>query len=359
MIFVALSWVGLIILVWRMTPRRARPLALPKGPNPLVSIIVPARNEEKALPRLLDSLKSLDYPRYEVIVVDDGSTDTTAAVASAFGARVVSGRSLESGWKGKQWACWQGVQQAHGDVFLFTDADTTHDRDSLSRSVQFLRASGADMLTALPFHDCLEPWEKLLGPFHVLLLALTAPYARPREKRLFAVGQYILVTKTAYSAIGGHAGVRDELVEDLPIANACIAAGRSFRVFPGERLFRVRMYTSPRAFAAGWRRNFRAGLGMSTWLAPFEMAAFAAALTGGGQLFSTLWAAFPPLAAIFFLAWRQRRLGDFHGLGALLAVVNLGVFCYVTALSVYDMAFGKEMVWKGRAYAPAAGPSRT
>ncbi len=355
MFFVVLAWYGLALLVWRMTPRRARALALPDGPLPLVSIIVPARNEARTLPRLLDSLRALDYPRYEVLVVDDGSTDETARVAAAHGARVVPGQPLAAGWKGKQWACWQGVALARGDVYLFTDADTAHAADSLGRAVQFLQASGADMLSALPFHDCFSAWERLLGPFHVMLLALTAPYARPKAGRVFAIGQYLLTTKAAYGALGGHAAVRAEAVEDVPLANLCLAAGRAFRVFPGERLFSVRMYATPMAFVHGWRRNVRAGLAASTWLAPLEMTAFAAALTGGGQLLHTPWAALPPLGALLFFAWRQRRLGDFHGLGAPLGAVNLAVFCLVTALAVFDLVFRRPLRWKGRTYSAATG----
>lgn len=358
MIFVALAWFGLVLLVWRMTPRQPPQLAMPEGTFPLVSIIVPARNEEANLPRLLRSLKALDYPQAEILVIDDCSTDQTAAVAVAGGARVVQGQTLPPGWKGKQWACWQGVQHAAGELLLFTDADTAHGVGSLSAAVRFLRAADADMVTALPFHDCITLWEKLLGPFHILLLALTAPYARPRRGRVFAIGQYLLTTKEGYTAIGGHEAVRSELVEDLPLANACLAAGRIFRVVPQQGLYRVRMYPTFGGFVQGWRRNFRAGLSASTGLAPLEMIAFAAALTGGGQLLAAPWVAPVPVLAVIFITWRQRRLGDFHWLGALLAPVSLAIFCLVTGLAVGDALLRRDLLWKGRAYSAVAGTGR-
>lgn len=341
MLLTAFAWLGLLLLVARMMPR-GRAFMLPEGSaRPPVSVIVPARNEEHNLPRLLASLAALDYPDVEVVVVDDCSEDRTAVVAESFGARVIRGRPLPEGWKGKQWACWQGAEAARGDLLLFTDADTEHAPKGLARAVDDLLGSGAGASTALPFHDAVTLWEKLLGSFHVMLIALTNPYGTPRCGRVFAIGQYLLFTRTAYEAVGGHAAVRAATVEDLPIANACLRAGIAWRVFPEDGVFAVRMYRTFAEFVAGWRRNFRAGLGESSVWAPVEVAAFAAALV-------TFW---PMIGMIVFTAWRQRGLGRFSVWGAVFSLGGLAVFSVVTGLAVFDKVFRRDLRWKARAYA--------
>lgn len=356
-----LALLGLALLAYRLTPRAAawrRPITTEPKKWPLVSIIVPARDEAANLPRLLGSLKSLDFPATEIIVVDDCSTDDTAKVAEREGARVIRGRALPEKWRGKQWACWQGAYHAQGDLFLFTDADTDHAPDSLKRAVQDLVGSGASMLSAMPYHEAKDLWERLLGPFHLLLLAMTAPFGRPRKGRVFAIGQYLLLTRQAYRALGGHSAVRDRAVEDLPLANHCLQQKQPYRLYPtqaGEApLYRVRMYASFGGFLAGWRRNFRAGFTETTPLAGLEMILFAAAITGGGEFTASLVTALVMLGTMVVFAYRQRAIGNFHVAGAVLAPFVLVVFCYVSALAFFDLVLKRKLAWKGRAYAVAA-----
>ncbi len=357
----ALALLGLLLLAYRLTPRAAawrRPVVTEPKKWPLVSIIVPARDEAANLPRLLGSLRSLDYPHTEILVVDDCSTDDTASVAEREGARLIRGRALPEKWRGKQWACWQGAYHARGDLFLFTDADTNHEPDSLKRAVQDLVGSGSAMLSALPFHEAKDLWERLLGPFHLLLLAMTAPFGRPREGRVFAIGQYLLMTRQAYRSLGGHSAVRNHAVEDLPLANLCLFQKQPYRLYPAQAgeapLFRVRMYTSFGDFLAGWRRNFRAGFTETTPIAGLEMVLFAAAITGGGHFTATWMTALVMLATMVVFALRQRASGNFHVAGAVLAPLVLVVFCYVSILAFFDLVFRRKLAWKGRAYAVAA-----
>jgi glycosyltransferase involved in cell wall biosynthesis len=318
---------------------------------PRVSIVVPARNEAARLPDLLRSLEKLDYPDYEVIVVDDCSTDGTAAVVESFGARLVSGNERPPGWAGKQWACFQGASIAVGDVLLFTDADTVHTPNSLTDAVSFLKRSGAAMISSLPYHDANTWWERLLGPFHVLLLAVTAPFGTPRPGRVYAIGQYLMLTRAAYAALGGHASVKGEFVEDLPLANLCLERGLRYRVYHGARLFSVRMYDSLGEFVRGWRRNFRAGIRGSSALAPVEMTLMIAALTGGGKMLATPWSAALVASSVFVLLGRQRDLGRFSWCGPVLFPFALALLCWVSLLAAGDMLFRRKLYWKGRAYA--------
>ena len=181
----ALAWGGAAVALGRLGGRLE---ADPPAPSafPGVSIVIPARDEEHNLPSLLASLRAIDYPAYEVIVVDDNSSDRTAAVAEAGGARVLRGLPLPPGWNGKNWACHQAVKIATGELLLFTDADTVHRADGLRRAVGFLEAKNADLVSALPYHRCPTWWERLLGPFHALVLVATA-HRRPRPRRLYAV----------------------------------------------------------------------------------------------------------------------------------------------------------------------------
>lgn len=340
-------------LLWRRWPPLPSEKAV-AGARPRVSIIVPARNEALVLGDLLSSLQAIDYPDFEIIVVDDNSDDGTAAIAKrAEGRRVglVEGRMKPTDWGGKQWACHQGAQAATGDILLFTDADTVHAPDSLRRSVSEMVANDASMLSCLPYHSGTSWWERLSGPFHVLLLTITAPWGTPRPRRLFAIGQYLMFTRTAYDRIGGHEAVKTDLVEDLPLANLCLSNGLNYRVLRNATpLFHVRMYATFADFLRGWRRNFRAGLSAGTWRAPLEVVAIMAALVGAGNGGLWILGLASYVVAVTLMARAQRRLGRFSILGAVFFPFGAGLFCVATLLAVFDMTARRPTLWKGRAY---------
>ena len=340
---------GLLLLLFRMWPRRPRAAAGDPSVWPLVSIVVPARNEEAVLSHLLSSLQKLDYPDYEVIVVDDCSEDATAAIAAAHGARVISGQERAAGWHGKQWACAQGAGAARGDYLLFTDADTVHRPSSLRLAIREMIATRADGFTALPEHICQDWWEKLCGPFHVLLLAATNPYGQARPGQVYAIGQYLIFERQAYVKLGGHARVKDDWVEDIPLAQALLRDGGRWHVHRGEHLFAVRMYASLADFVKGWRRNFRAGMSYSYPGTGLEIALFIAALLGGGRWPHPLALALT-LSTLFAMAPMQKSLGRFSRWGLLAFPFALGLFCYVSVLAVFDLGLRRPMIWKNRSY---------
>ena len=317
---------------------------------PLVSIIVPARNEEAALPRLLDSLRELDYPNLEVIVVDDCSTDRTAELARAAGVDVVKGEPRPAGWNGKPWACAQGAAQARGEWLLFTDADTWHDVSSVSRMLGFVRERGLVVASALPFHDGNAWWERLLGPFHFTLVAVTAPFSQPTPVRKFAIGQYLWFARAAYQEIGGHEAVRGCLAEDLPLARRALERGLRYGLYLGAPLFSVRMYASLADFIRGWRRNFRAGFDDSPWSAPLEVTAVIAALTGGFHAWDRWPAALIAVLTIGLMLRRQSLLGRFSIWGPILFPFSIALFCWITVLAVFDRSLRRPQQWKGREF---------
>ena len=346
-----LAWAGCSILFWRLIPRQksSSQQITDRHSWSKVSIVIPARNEEKNLPILLKSLKNLDYPDYEIIVVDDNSTDQTREIAESFGITVLQGAAPPNGWNGKNWACHQAVPHLKGDIFLFTDADTHHFKDGLKRSVAFFLESKLDMMSALPYHRVEKWWEKLMGPFHTILLAATAPYA-PKPKRLFAIGQYLMFSRESYEKQKGHKAVFNQYPDDLALANACLDSGGSFQIFMGRPLFNVRMYISFKEFILGWRRNFLAGIQQSNWGATLEVTLIFWGLLGGGNLLThaIFWP--PALLSIFLIAFYQRRWGRFSFSGILFIPVSLFLFCLITFLSSVDYLTGNVLRWKGRSY---------
>ena len=224
---IRLAWVGTAILIWRLVPRRRIGPESDKkleGPWPKVSVVVPARNEEHNMSRLLASLTNLSYPNYEIVIVDDQSTDQTKAIAESYGVRIIGSKPTPEGWNGKNWACHQAIPYLTGNVFLFSDADTEHHKDSLERAVSFLLSSKGSMMSSLPYHRVESWWEKLIGPFYTILLAATAPYS-PKPKRLFAIGQYLMFTRASYEKQGGHEAGFNQYPDDLALANACLQKG--------------------------------------------------------------------------------------------------------------------------------------
>jgi glycosyltransferase involved in cell wall biosynthesis len=350
----AMAYIGVGIWLWRLWPRpdNAYQHACEQGSGetPLVSIIVPARNEAENLPMLLNSLQDLDYPATEVIVVDDESTDRTYEVAAAFDVTVISGQSRPAGWAGKPWACHQGAQVAKGEYLLFTDADTWHSKTSLAQAVRFMKQEQADLASALPYHADRTLWAILMGPFQALLLALTAPFQPPRPKRLFAIGQYLLFRRDYYDLSGGHKVVHSYFAEDLALARHCLAIGRRYRLHWGQPWFHVTMYDTFPQFVAGWRRNFRLGMnGSSRWVFG-EALLLMLALFGGGQWGQTIWAVLPTLLTLVIIARWQVTGGRFSILGVLLFPFGVAVFTWVSLAAAYDQLFNRQLVWKQRAY---------
>jgi chlorobactene glucosyltransferase len=222
---------------------------------PAVSIVVPARDEAATLPVLLRSLLALEYPDYEVLVVDDASGDGTAVCVEEFsaasGGRVSLLRSPgpPAGWTGKNYACHLGAAQARGEWLLFTDADTEHAPASLRLALAAARTSGARALSLLTGQRCVSFWERLLLPF-----AYQQYFAGTRPAAL-ANGQYFLIARAAYAACGGHVAVASSLVDDVALAAALRRTGATPAVYRGERLVRVRMYTGLGPLAQGFTKN--------------------------------------------------------------------------------------------------------
>ena len=258
-------WVGAAALAAHERRRAPHPEAEPPAADgPLVSVVVPARDEERGIGASVASLRALDYPRLEVIVVNDESRDgTLAAARTAAGGdprvRVLAGEALPPGWVGKSWACWQAVRAARGDWLLFTDADVIHAPDSLGRALAMARRLGRGGVTLFPTIDCEGALERLVTPAAVTAIGTfvaPGPLARSRRSRVaIAAGGYILVERGIYEAAGGHAAIRSRMVEDVCLAEAVKRGGHLLVPMPAGPLARLRMYHGGREVWDGGART--------------------------------------------------------------------------------------------------------
>ncbi|MGC8638640.1 MAG: glycosyltransferase, partial [Isosphaeraceae bacterium] len=240
---------------------------------PLVSALIPAKDEEVVIGECLTSVCGQNYPRLEIIVIDDRSTDRTGAIARELASRdprlrVLENGHLPPGWTGKTHVLHQAVSQAHGDWLWFLDADTVHAPEFLGVMLEHARSQRAALVSLLPELRCETFWEQLVQPLGAIVLMQSFPLHRvndDRDKLAFANGQSILVERSAYDAAGGHAAVRDRFVEDIAIAAQVKSLGRPIRTVLVRNLVTCRMYASLGQLIRGWSRILYDALDRKTW----------------------------------------------------------------------------------------------
>lgn len=322
---------------------RLRPAAAASKPVPStgVSVIIPARNEESNLPRLLRSLAAPSAPPREIWVVDDGSTDRTAEVARELGATVIASPPLPDGWRGKTWACHHGAQAATSELLLFLDADTWFEPDGLSR---ILSGYPGGAFSVGPYHAVRQLYEDLSLFFNLNMTVGTVPNG------LF--GQMLLVDRASYQRIGGHEAVKGRILENFWMAGQLRAAGVTVRSVAGRGLFSFRMYPRGlRELIEGWTKGFASGAGQTprgtlllivAWMSGLMLAPLGWWVTGDGLRWGAAY-----LLCAAQVGWLSRHLGAFRWGSALLYPVPLVFFFAVFARSA--LRSGKQVTWKGRA----------
>jgi chlorobactene glucosyltransferase len=219
--------------------------------TPRVSILVPARDEERNIEECVISLLKQDYPDFEVIVLDDHSKDNTLSILTRLAShdnrlQIIEGRPLPEGWLGKHWACHQLDQAATGELILFVDADTRHTPDMLMDSVSALLAEHADLVTAFPREEVVTWGEHLLVPVIGFGILTFIPIRLVQRFRLAAlsvtIGQFMLFRREAYDAIGGYESVKAEIVDDMVLGRRIITNGLEWRLLDGTHHISCRMY---------------------------------------------------------------------------------------------------------------------
>ena len=341
---------------------------------PLVSVIIPARDEARCIARCVRSVLATTYPRLEVIVVDDHSTDGTGDLARQAAPgdgrlRVIVPPTLPEGWFGKQWACASGARESRGEILCFADADTAHAPDLLARSVHAMRDRDADLFSVAGRQELGGFWERVIQP--QVFALLSARYGgsehmerSPRAVDKIANGQCLFARRDAYESLGGHALVKDKVAEDLGLAQRFFAAGRRVGLAVGLEQLSTRMYTSLGELVRGWGKNVYAGgreamrggrLGRALFpvLLPVgplfslvPLIALVAGLVGATTLPLLLWAALATGALTLWWAMVYVAIGEspLYALGWPLGAAIL-LWIMLTAI-----ARGERVMWKGRAY---------
>jgi glycosyltransferase involved in cell wall biosynthesis len=341
-----------------------------------VSAIVPARNEEDNIAASVESLAA--QPEIaEIIVVNDQSTDRTAAILEDLAGRIprlhiVESGELPEGWVGKNYALSLGAAEAHNEWFLFTDADVTHLPGSTAQTLEIAAESGAVLVSFSPEQRMETWWERALLPFIFSRLADKFRYGRindPASPAAAANGQYLMIRRDAYDAIGGHTGIAAEVLEDVEIARRVKKAGYRIHFAPGTGIARVRMYRTFGAMWQGWSKN----------LYPLMAGSF-------GRFVGEVLAVFPWIPAIFLmmalvfrltpnLSWRvphsaamvlfvlgivllaarhaayvsKLRSNRFAVSGILYYVPAVLLYCAALTVSAWRYSRG-TVVWRGREY---------
>ena len=369
----ALPWLLVILALVRLGRKHPSLARNPVVTGKRVSVIVPARNEAENIETVTRSILDTEYPDFELLVVDDRSTDDTALRVERLAAadsrvRLVRGRELPAGWYGKPWACQQGYEAATGEVLVFTDADTRHQPALLGHAVGALDAERADLVTIAPHQRCVTFWERLIMPQIWVLLALrfhpdSVNRAR-RERDVIANGQFVCVRRDSYEAVGTHRAVKGEVAEDLALAQAFWRTGHRLHFAFADTLMETRMYTSLASLVEGWTKNIYLGgrrsfpgnpvlqaltpmvlsLAMLCWLVPAIWTGLGAAGLAPGPsplLEQTVFAS----VAFWVLVSAGMRIPPWYGLlyplGALMGL-------YIILRSTFRG--GTRVVWRGRTY---------
>jgi chlorobactene glucosyltransferase len=365
----------------------------PPSPNPpLISVCVPARNEERNIRACVKSILAQDHPDFEVIVLNDRSTDRTDEILRELimesdsllsnlkehtppgrpSLQILRGADLPQGWAGKTHALFQASAAAHGTPgawLCFVDADTFLSPNALSACYAKAIETQADMFTIMTFQVLGSFWEKVVMP--IVMTALSVGFSPrkvndPKSKDAIANGQFILIKRSVYDAIGGHESVKDQIVEDKAIAEQVKRNGYRLIVANGSSVARTRMYTSLPEMWEGWTKNIYLGLRERPWL--MMLGAFLALmaallfplwlvlglvwyLRGGGWLALTVIAKSLILWAIVIYA--RARISTRMGISAWYAFtlpLGAAVFAAMMLTSAWKVLSGKGVIWKGRVY---------
>lgn len=354
-----------------------KPGAPPPGPLPLISVIVPARNEERNIAACVQALQAQTYPNLEIIVVDDHSSDRTPVILAGLAQadpriQGMAGRPLPSGWAGKPHALWQGAQVAQGEWLCFIDADTFARPELIASAYTTALTHQAGLLTLLTDQRMETFWEKTLQPLVFTALSVGFSPRRvndPRRPDAIANGQFLFFQRSAYLAIGGHQAVAGSIVEDRDLARRVKAAGLRLVMADGRAVATTRMYTTFSEIWEGWTKNIYLGLSDNprlAWLGvlgallcflgavglPAWMLAGLAWLRAGGGLQALLVTLQAAIAITYLVYWRVQAAYGLRISPGYAFTFPLGalVFAAMMVSSAYLVLSGRGVTWKGRRY---------
>jgi chlorobactene glucosyltransferase len=372
--------IGLAITYWLHSQYHldvtARPGVLTKTEPPLISVIVPARNEARNIERCVRLLLAQSYLNMELIVVDDRSTDETPHILAEIQAertdeklRIVQGADLPPGWAGKPHALHQGIAAAQGQWLCFVDADTFAHPDLLGAAYRTAWEQAADLFTILTRQELLTFWERVILPLVFTALSVGFSPRRvndPKYPEAVANGQFILIRRSVYHAVGGYESIRGQVVEDKALAEQVKRSGYRLVVGDGRQVASTRMYTSLNEIWEGWTKNIYLGMRdrvglllvgavvglVGALLLPAWLLAGAAWYFTSDAAEAALIAAQAAVLWMVLLAVRARASQAFGISGWYAFTLPLGalIFTAMMLASAYKVISGQGVTWKGRRY---------
>ena len=341
---------------------------------PLISVIVPARNEARNIRRCIHALFKQTYPYFEIIVIDDRSSDQTPIILAELEKqdtrlRIIHGSALPHGWAGKPHALVQGADTAHGEWLCFLDADTFAEPCLLWSTYHTGAMHGADMFSILTDQELGSFWERTILPLVFLGLSFGFPAQRvndPNFPDAIANGQFILIKRSVYEQVGGHTAVSDRIDEDKAIASLLKQAGHRLIIADGRTVAHTRMYTSLPEMWEGWTKNIYLGLQDRLWLLlfgaflglvvsillPFWLFGSLIWFSAGGGIAAAVIATQACILWIYLIYKRLQACEAFHIPRVHAFTFPLGALIFTAMMftSAYNVITGRGVLWKGRRY---------
>jgi glycosyltransferase involved in cell wall biosynthesis len=332
----------------------------------LVSIIVPARNEERDIEQSLGRLLELDYSNYEVIAVNDRSTDRTGEIMESVAARpaahgrlrVIHHRELPAGWLGKTHAMWTAANEAKGKWLLFTDADVQFKPDSVRRALAYAEAENADHVVLFPQMIMKRPGEfMMIAFFQTMFVFGHRPWkvADPKSKDHMGVGAFNMIRRSTYDAVGTYEALRMEVLDDMKLGKVVKNAGFAQRNVFGEDLISIRWARGARGVVENLTKNFFAVLSFQWWrtlISAFGLA-FLNLMPFLGLWLAPGWERLPygiALGSMFLIylgmSWRSGVPAYYF----LLHPVSTALFVYTLLLSMCHALWNDGIIWRGTRY---------
>lgn len=354
-----LFWLSGTLLLWNV------PYCTKEKNNdaiPQCSVIIPARNEESNIAKLLQSLQSQTVSPGEVIVVNDQSTDKTASVAEQYGARVITITDKPEGWTGKTWACWQGAQQSRFDPLVFIDADTQLTPEGVETILHTWMENGG-MVTVQPYHTMKKAYEKLSAFFNIMIMGGIGAFTimGKRLKPSGSFGPCMICSKKDYFDTGGHKAARSTVLENLSLGKIFLDAGKPVYCFGGKNTIFFRMYPDGlHDLIEGWTKGFATGASNTRILFLLMTVLW---VTGCFIIFlGLLLSVFLDAISIwitsvygllymiytFQVYWMLVRVGNFGMISAFLFPIHALFFVYIFTHSYVSIFILKRVSWRGR-----------
>jgi glycosyltransferase involved in cell wall biosynthesis len=334
------------------------------GPGNRLAIVVPACNEEESIEQALVRLLALDYDSYEVIAVDDRSTDRTGEIMDKVAAdsggrlKIVHITELPAGWMGKVHAMWTAARQCDSEWILFTDADVMFRKDCLRRAVAYAEAESADHVVLFPRIIMKRVGEKMMIAFFQLLFVFGhRPWkvADPKAKDHMGVGAFNMVRRSAYEAVGTYAALKFEVVDDMKLGKVMKNGGFRQRVVFGDDLIEIRWARGARGVVRNLTKNFFAVMSFQTWrsLGACVGMVILNLLPFWGAPFAPGWTRVPyavALGSMFLLyagVWRKVEIEPWY---FLLHPVSTILFIYTMLKSTFVTLRNGGVEWRGTFY---------